>query len=421
MRITEIIIFSSLFLVACSSCSSNTTGTDDTDTYTSTTDSDSDSDSDSDVDTNTDSDADSDSETNSEPWVWQNLPEGENCGVGCKQLTFIDSVRDLNWDVWGNKIAYVDDNASTRDLWVVDIEQNKHMQIPAIHPEWTAIEDTFTDGHAYPSVYMDKVYYSWVTGLSEPPRGELVRANLDEKTHTSLHLWEGSPDGCVSSDVSSSGIICTDGCGNPDLYELCFFKFEGQDQVSSQIILNEGYGGYNNIGDDIIVFSDTRNSPWGITGYDLVSNEFIEIANNEGNKMVPRVFGKKVVYQDLKLGNDNPMSTWANAAIFLYDIETQERKQITTGEWIAAYPDIHENIIIWADYRDSLQPNVNTSFSGVEIWGYNIDTEQKFKITNLPGRAKTQPRIWGDKVFVDMSKDPGTNGIFMFDLPVGAK
>jgi len=35
---------------------------------------------------------------------------------------------------------------------------------------------------------------------------------------------------------------------------------------------------------------------------------------------------------------------------------------------------------------------------------------------NLTNRPKTMPRIWGDKIFVDMSKNGG-NAIYMFELP----
>ena len=84
-------------------------------------------------------------------------------------------------------------------------------------------------------------------------------------------------------------------------------------------------------------------------------------------------------------------------------------------------PDIYDNIIIWADYRDSANPNDVDSFSGVQIWGYNIDTATEFQITNIPDRPKTMPRIWGDKVFVDMQKTTGGSAIYMFPLPDGAK
>ena len=133
--------------------------------------------------------------------------------------------------------------------------------------------------------------------------------------------------------------------------------------------------------------------------------------------MFARIHGDRVVYQDLKLGTSDSMGDWNHAAIFMYEISTGTTTQITSGAWIAAYPDVHDNIIVWADYRDSVNPNNNTSFAGVQIWGYNIDTSTEFQITNILNRPKTMPRIWGDKVFVDMAKTTGGNAIYMFDLP----
>ena len=60
-------------------------------------------------------------------------------------------------------------------------------------------------------------------------------------------------------------------------------------------------------------------------------------------------------------------------------------------------------------------------FTAAEIWGYNLTTETEFQVTNLPGRIKQTPRIWEDKVFVHMSIASGGDGIFVFDLPDGAK
>lgn len=49
-----------------------------------------------------------------------------------------------------------------------------------------------------------------------------------------------------------------------------------------------------------------------------------------------------------------------------------------------------------------------------EIWGHDLVSGVDFQITNLPGRAKTTPRIWGDKVYVHMCT---TTGGYMFDIP----
>ena len=53
----------------------------------------------------------------------------------------------------------------------------------------------------------------------------------------------------------------------------------------------------------------------------------------------------------------------------------------------------------------------------MEIYGYDVATETEARITELPGRPKAHPRIWGDRVFVDMQTLAGGNAIFMFDLP----
>ncbi len=67
-----------------------------------------------------------------------------------------------------------------------------------------------------------------------------------------------------------------------------------------------------------------------------------------------------------------------------------------------------------------MNPNNKNDFSNVEIYGYNLKTKKEFRVTNVPNRSKTMPRIWEDKVFVDMSSDSG-NAIYMFELPEEAK
>ncbi|MFO8070654.1 MAG: hypothetical protein R6V85_02155, partial [Polyangia bacterium] len=93
-----------------------------------------------------------------------------------------------------------------------------------------------------------------------------------------------------------------------------------------------------------------------------------------------------------------------------------------SGEWIACYPDVHGENIIWLDYRACDNPNNVNNFSCAEIWGYNLSTEQEFQVTDLPGRAKQTPRVWGDKVYVHMMKeDPSEDAIYRFDLPPEAR
>ena len=201
-----------------------------------------------------------------------------------------------------------------------------------------------------------------------------------------------------------------------DTNDLCHFPLPAPS--TPEVIIPGTYGSHNSIWGDVVVWTLalTNND---IRGYDFSTQQFIEVTDDDSteHQLAARIQGDRVVYQDLRFGDSDPMGNWNHSAIFMYEISTGTTTQITNGAWIAAYPDVYDNIIIWADYRDSADPNDKNSLSGVEIWGYNIDTTTEFKITNLPGRVKTTPRIWGDKVFVAMYKATSGDAIYMFDLP----
>ena len=93
-------------------------------------------------------------------------------------------------------------------------------------------------------------------------------------------------------------------------------------------------------------------------------------------------------------------------------------KQITDGAAIAGYPDIHDDIIVWMDWRNCPNPNNKNDLSTIEIWDHNLVTGTTMQITDLPEYRKGYPRIWGRKLYVHMFKD-NRNGIYMFDLPEG--
>jgi hypothetical protein len=112
----------------------------------------------------------------------------------------------------------------------------------------------------------------------------------------------------------------------------------------------------------------------------------------------------------------------------VYDLDTQERIQITNAQWIADVPEIWNEIVVWKDYRACANPNEVSDFSNIQIWGYNLDTQTEFRITDLPAdalpdRPKATPRIWGYAVYVDMTtiSTDTYNSIYIFDLPDGAR
>jgi len=376
-----------------------------------------------------DSDTDSNTETDTMPegfvgdagpWEWTDFPDAGDCDVeGCKQLTFGDSVDLLEWDVWGDLLVVADD-AVDKTL-VVNCIDNKYLEIPNVFP---SISDTSSIGVFYPATIYEQMVCYGQKVYSEDDIENVICANLEAQTQILVYCRKqngpDSPNPAKYSDLYGTRFVSMGGCGDVmDSWPLC--EFDTTEPGTYQELAPHFYGSHNSMWGDIVVWY-TEIDGYHIQAYDFSTSTQFNITDDDEVQFNPRIHGSRVVYQDLRFGDGgSPMASWAHSAVFMYDLGTHETTQITSGEWIAAYPDVHENIIVWADYRASADPNDAESFSGVEIWGYNVDTETEFQITNIPGRGKTTPRIWGDKVFVQMYKASGGDAIYMFDLPDGAK
>jgi hypothetical protein len=102
------------------------------------------------------------------------------------------------------------------------------------------------------------------------------------------------------------------------------------------------------------------------------------------------------------------------------DLETGETKDLTNGDAVAIWPDIHGNVVVWQDYRHCPDPQQEELWSCAEIHGYNLETQVEARITDLQGWPKSNPRIWGNRVFVDMNPpniEDIVSALFMIELP----
>ncbi len=376
-----------------------------------------DSDTDTDADMDTDADTDTDTDTyvsDAGTWEWEKNPKGEDCGAGCVQLTFENDVKDNEWDVWNNYLVYK--NEATYLLMLVDIKNGKYVRIHDVHSEYPigpGISSPFS-----PTIYKDTLVYSLSIYKSNPTQREIINCNLLKKIQKVI--WSikkpSDKDFFVPEGIDNyqNRIVTMGGCG--DLESRCLCVFEPPWPSQGEVLINETYGGYNSLWGDVVVFFDIRRQPDDITAYDFEKQEFISITDDDKYQIFPRIHENRVVY--MELGSSPPWGNWAGSAVVVHDLETSEKTQATSGEWIAAEPDVFGDIVVWSDYRGCDNPNDKNDFSNVEVWGYNLKTQQEFQITNLPGRKKAHPRIWGDKVFVQMYRKSSTDtSIYMFDLP----
>jgi hypothetical protein len=293
-------------------------------------------------------------------------------------------------------LAYVNPDYQ---LFVVDTNENRYAQIPPLRPELSVPPPPPMVLYRYPAVYENRVYSEWTTMLADPWTSEINEIDLETMTSRSLYLREYVPGSegfwtAMNIDVFGSRIVGAGGCGSYEHRELCLFDTESPGEVS--VLIAERYGLENSMWGDIVVWTTGTAD---IQAWDFTREAVIPVTDDTPGQCMARVQDGRVVYQDLSIGG------------------TESRVRLTNGEWIAAYPDVFGDIVIWADYRNCADPNNKNSFYNVEIWGHDLVSGVDFQITDLPGRAKTTPRIWGDKVYVHMYTTTGGSAIYMFDIP----
>jgi hypothetical protein len=401
-----------LVLLLVAGCSGGSSGGPDGSTDTGT---DSDGDTDTDGDGDADGDTDTDpgvlscpGQTDAGPWEWEDQPAGEDCGPGCKQITFGKSVRLAEWDVWDDRLAFVDDE--TRRLWLVDMAEHKQLKVPAVNPELAPDPPLITNAFFWPTLYEDELLHGWYTTIGVPGMtSRQVVASFSEPSLRIIADWGGRHLDQFGDYVAYEGSYQ----GNDS--DRRVFLSKKSEPCTTTVVADDFCVGCSIWEQAVVWVSDN-----GMFVYDIENAQLTNLSTDQYFRMWPRIHGRRIVYMDLRFGDNNPLGNWNHSAVFLYDLDTQQTTQIAGGDWIACYPDVHGDIVVWQDYRASDDPNNGYDFSGVEIWGYNLATQTEFQVTNIPGRAKQTPRVWGGYVYVDMVK-PGGNAIYRFDLPEGAR
>lgn len=84
----------------------------------------------------------------------------------------------------------------------------------------------------------------------------------------------------------------------------------------------------------------------------------------------PDVSGDWIVYKDHRNGNSD---------VFAYQISSDNETRITTNTDVQTYPRIHGNLIVWNDWR-----NDDGSRSNCDIYGYDLNLQQEFIVSNQP-------------------------------------
>ncbi|MBS3081065.1 hypothetical protein J4221_06340 [Candidatus Pacearchaeota archaeon] len=125
-------------------------------------------------------------------------------------------------------------------------------------------------------------------------------------------------------------------------------------------------------------------------------NCIIQITDDSVNQMNPAIYGDKIVWEDYTNSSD--------PNIFLYDLSTKTKKQITINPSRQTKPAIYGDKIVWIDERNK-QP---------DIYMYDLSTNTEKLITNNP-YYQLDPAIYDNKIVWEDKRNI-SDDIFMFDL-----
>lgn len=135
--------------------------------------------------------------------------------------------------------------------------------------------------------------------------------------------------------------------------------------------------------------------------YDLASNRKIQITIDPSDQEHPSIWGNKIVWQDERNEKKNEED------IYLYDLSSGKEIPICTHPSRQIRPDIFGEIIVWEDER-----NGNS-----DIYMYDLSTKQEIRITT-DGSDQERPSIYGDKIVWHDERNGGFPyyDIYMYDL-----
>lgn len=127
----------------------------------------------------------------------------------------------------------------------------------------------------------------------------------------------------------------------------------------------------------------------------LIFNTGCAVKSDQRN---PGIYENIVVWQDKRYGQ------WD---IYGYDLDTQKEFRITEGKGDSITPKIQGNIVVWTNINNGIY----------DIYGHNLETKETFRITQDQYKQK-DPDVYGDRVvWTDYREKNGS--IYCYNIGTG--
>lgn len=145
---------------------------------------------------------------------------------------------------------------------------------------------------------------------------------------------------------------------------------------------------------------------WDLYVYDLTTQQKRRITFSPRRRESPaKISGSQVVWAGQEDGD-----------IFVYDLATGQQRNLTADSAWQIQPDIHEDRIVWTDYRNAIP-----SYPNLDIYSYDLNLNREQPVTTEP-HLQSDPSVWGNKVVYQDTRNPeGGIDIYLSDLETGSE
>ncbi len=198
--------------------------------------------------------------------------------------------------------------------------------------------------------------------------------------------------------------------GNWDIY-----MYNTSTRNETQITSNASDQTCPDIYGNIIAWEDYRNGDRDknsdIYLYNLSTHKETQITANEALQEKPSIYRDRVVWMDsrnggIRTGYEEFAGNWD---IYMYTFSTAQETQLSTNEFAQLYPDIYEDKIVWADYRNDSWP-----LTKPEIYMYNLSASiETYLPTNSSGST---PAVYEDRIVWEYGQEEMDFDIYMYNL-----
>jgi len=267
-------------------------------------------------------------------------------------------------------------------------------------------ETQLTEANAFWNldIYKDRVVWSdannWDIYLYN-----ISTDNKTQITHDSANQWH--------SAIYGDRIVWDDDKnGNWDIY-----MYNISTQNETQLTSNKSDQTCPVIYGNIIAWEDYRNGNGDknsdIYIYNISTHKETQITANEALQENPSIYKDRVVWRDSRNGGIRAVygKLAGNWDIYMYNLSTAQETQISTNEFAQLYPDIYEDRIVWADYRNDSWP-----LNKPEIYMYNLSTSFETLLTT--NSSCFVPAVYEDRIVWEYGQEEGDTdfNIYMYNL-----